>query len=186
MSTLFEKSAKISHVVTLSVEKARALEDPIRATMLDLLSRKTMSVENLINELRKKGKEYDKAPTTIRHHLDFLKKAGLVELVKAEEAGGAVLKYYAARARFLGYEPPQDFGETFEDVIANLSKDLLDVIRGTVQKHGDLIGSVVEKLKPCPQCARQHFEEYVLVELLHRAVAEVTGTKGFRDLLDKI
>ena len=179
MSRIFEKDAKITHLITLSVEKARALEDPIRAAMLDLLSEKPMSVEEITKELRKLGKKYNKAPTTIRHHLDILKESGLVELVKVEEAGGAVLKYYAAKAKFYGYEVPQDFEEIFGDAIKLSADKLADLMNEIAKKYREKIKHAVNKLKPCPYCSTKDFEEYVILEIIQRAIADAVSRSEF-------
>jgi len=172
MSRIFEKEAKVTHVITLSVDKARALENPLRAAMLDLLSEKPMSVEELTKELKRFGKKYNKAPTTVRHHLDLLKKSGLIELVKVEETGGAVLKYYAARARFYGYETPQDFEEKLKEAIKFSSDKILNLINELATKYKEPIEKAANQLKPCPYCSSKHFKEYVILEILQRAIAE--------------
>lgn len=176
---IFRKEVRITHVIALSVEKARALEDPIRAAMVDLLSERPMSVEELVKELKRFGKKYDKAPTTIRHHLDLLKKAGLVELVRVEEAGGAVLKYYSARARFYGYEVPQDFEEIFRGAIKSASDRIVHLMNELAAQNRELIKKTADRLKPCPYCASRHFEEYVILEIIQRAIAEAVNKPEF-------
>ncbi len=88
MSTLLEKQIKVNRIVTLSTEHARAIEDPARAKIMEILYRKSLSAEQIATELKKKG--YKKALTTVRHHLEILKNSGLIELVKIEEARGAI------------------------------------------------------------------------------------------------
>ncbi len=65
--------------------------------MLDLLSKKPMSVHEIVQELKKRG--LFKNINTIRYHLQVLKDAGLVELVRTEEVKGGVLKYYASKRK---------------------------------------------------------------------------------------
>lgn len=184
MGILFEKSIRVTRVLTTSVDKARALDDPVRAAILDLLSKKPLSVEDMAKELKKMG--IDKAPTTIRHHVDVLKDAGLIELVKVEEVKGGVLKYYSSKARFLGYEPPEDFDEKLGDVISDASQRVLEVIKWLGSKHGAKLTEAAEGLKPCPYCSTQHFEEYVLLEVIQRGMAEALQKEEFSVLLKRI
>ncbi|KAF6242167.1 transcriptional regulator, partial [Nitrosopumilus sp. b1] len=87
MSTLLEKQLKVNRIVTTSTDQARAIEDPSRAKIIENLYHKSMSAEQIANQLKKSG--YKKALTTIRHHLEILKEAGLIEIVKIEETRGA-------------------------------------------------------------------------------------------------
>lgn len=183
MSILFEKPIKINRIITMSIEEARALEDPLRATMLDLLSRKPMSVEELARELRKVDKRYDKALTTIRYHLDSLKRAGLIELVKMKEVGGAVLKYYASRAKLLSYALPQDFEDNLKDIVEYTSREVSNLIQKIVRRYREEIIKTAEKLKPCPYCVTQHFKEYVIIEILQLAIARAIQTEEFKKVL---
>lgn len=179
MSKIFEKKVKVTQVITLNVQKTRALEDPLRIAMLDLLSERPMSVEELAKRLKRFGKRYSKAPTTIRHHLDILKKSGLIELVRVEEARGAVLKYYASKAKFLGYEVSHDFEEKLSDAIKYSANQLLQLISRLAKEYKPLIKESAVKLKPCPYCYSRHFEEYIVLEILQRAMAEIVNKPEF-------
>ena len=92
MSTLLEKQIEVNRIVTTSTEQARAIEDPARTKIVEILYKRSLSAEQITNQLKKSG--FKKALTTIRHHLDILKEAGLIELVKIEETRGAITKYY--------------------------------------------------------------------------------------------
>ena len=62
----------------MNSETARAIEDQARAKILKILYHKQLSAEQIHEELKKTG--YNKALTTIRHHLDILKISGLIEI----------------------------------------------------------------------------------------------------------
>ena len=79
MSTLLQKEIKINKILSTNAEQAKALDDPARIKILQILYHKQLSTEQIVEELHKQG--YKKATTTIRHHLDVLKDAGLVEIV---------------------------------------------------------------------------------------------------------
>ena len=69
----------------------KALDDPIRGKIVQLLHKKQLNVEQICRRLKKFG--YKKAVTTIRHHVEILKDSDLIEIVKIEESRGAVTKY---------------------------------------------------------------------------------------------
>ena len=91
MSTLLEKQIKVNRIVTTSTEHARAIEDPARAKIVEILYRQSLSAEQIANALKKTG--YKKALTTVRHHLEILKESGLIQIVKIEESRGAITKF---------------------------------------------------------------------------------------------
>src|SRR3712207_1211990 len=84
--TLFENEVKIRGVTTIGHQYAQALNDLVRIKILEILSHKQMTTEEISRMLRRSGLK--KATTTIRHHLDSLKNAGLIEVSKIEEARG--------------------------------------------------------------------------------------------------
>ena len=92
MSTLLEKELRVNRTVTTNSIHAKALDDPARLKTLEILYHKSLSAEQISKELKKIG--YKKALTTIRHHLEILKGAGLIEIVKIQESRGAITKFY--------------------------------------------------------------------------------------------
>ena len=77
MSTLLEKQITVNRIVTTSVKHARAIEDPARAKVVEILYRQALSADQITSALKKAG--YKKALTTVRHHLEILKKSGLID-----------------------------------------------------------------------------------------------------------
>src|SRR5215210_1988547 len=102
--TFFEKEVKMKGVTTLGYQSARALNDPVRIKILEILSHKQMTTEEIAKILRRSG--HKKATTTIRHHLDTLKRAGLIDITKMVEVRGAVRKYYMSTLRAFSYNVP--------------------------------------------------------------------------------
>ncbi len=107
MSTLLEKQIQVNRIVTMNVGQARAIDDPARVKIIQTLYKRALNAQQIANSLRKTG--YKKALTTIRHHIEILKETGLIELVKIEEKGGAITKFYGTSTKLLGFEMPQDF-----------------------------------------------------------------------------
>ncbi len=172
MTVWRERAVPVRTVVALSHGQADALGDPTRVAMLDLLAIRPMSVEELAAELRRQG--LAKAPTTLRYHLERLKRSGLVELAYLREARGAVLRYYAATARSLHYELPQEDEEEVAALSSLLSTDLEPPLRSFLRRHASRIEAMALRLRPCPHCPTQHFNEYVVLALVQHALADLT------------
>jgi DNA-binding transcriptional ArsR family regulator len=171
MADLLDRPVEIRDVLATSPSVASAVEEPTRAALLEVLAHRAMSVEEMVDALEERGIE--KAPTTVRHHVDVLREAGLVDLGRLEEDRGGVVKYYAATARLLDYEEPDDFDERMAEALDETAGELADLVDRLREDHGDEIEAMAAELTPCSYCDRQHFEEYVLVRLLQRATADV-------------
>jgi Fe2+/Zn2+ uptake regulation proteins len=132
MSTLLEKSIKVNRIVTTSIQHARAIEDPARAKVVELLYHQSLSAEQITNALKKAG--FKKALTTVRHHLEILKVSGLIEIVRIEESRGAITKYYSTSTKLLGFQTPEDFDSKYSKVIDNTSNKIEKILKGLGSK----------------------------------------------------
>lgn len=180
--SLFTADVSIENVITTDPQKAKALENDVRAKILDMLADEEMTIEEMHDELERRGEE--KAETTVRHHVNVLKDAGMVELARLEEAGGGTLKYYRSNTRVFSYDLPEDA----EATLAGASESTRDQLRAFVEtlfaEHGDEIRAVAEEMKPCEYCSTQHYEEYILRELLNRALTALSEDGGLDALLE--
>ncbi|MFQ5970217.1 MAG: ArsR family transcriptional regulator [Nitrososphaerales archaeon] len=163
------------------MERSKALDDEARATILNILSHKSLSAEELVRELKKVG--FEKATTTVRHHLDILKDCGLIEIVRMQEVRGAVLKRYASTVKFLGFENSFDSNK-YSRAISDTATKLLKIALSIVDRYGVAIKNT-DGLS-CPYCHTRHGKEYVLIEVLNRALAEMVQRKEFADLMKKV
>ncbi|MDE1816118.1 MAG: winged helix-turn-helix transcriptional regulator [Thaumarchaeota archaeon] len=166
MSTLLQKEIKINKTLATNIEQAKALDDYARIRILQILYHKQLSTEQIVNELHKEG--YKKATTTIRHHLDVLKEAGLVEIVKMEEIRGAVLKYYGTTVKVLGHKLPSNFDNEFSKTITDASVKLEKIMKNIAQN-----ASTKMKKKSSKNNSEPNYEEYLLVEIMNRAMTKV-------------
>ncbi|MEE8403582.1 MAG: winged helix-turn-helix domain-containing protein [Candidatus Hydrothermarchaeaceae archaeon] len=184
MAEIFEKSIKQVEVVVTDASKARAIGNPIRSAILHILSKQEGSIADIDAELEKQG--IDIAPTTVRHHLDILKKAGLVELTRLVDSRGGVLKYYASNVRLMEHRAPEDFSERLKDAIKETSEGVLKLAEKLMKNHGSDVRDVARPLKPCPHCSQEHFTEYVILEVINRAIAAASQRKEFKAILRDI
>lgn len=182
----FEQIPMIKEVLITNAKKSKAIEDPIRIAIIDMLSHKPMSVGEITDELKTK-KNINKAPTSVRHHIEILKDSGFIELVRMEEAkGGGILKYYASNTKLLSYSTPEDFESKFKPVIIETSNQLIKLVAKISNKYSKELKDMAETLKPCPYCNTQHFIEFLLLEILRDATVEAIKKKEFSELVKSI
>ncbi|MBX0325165.1 winged helix-turn-helix domain-containing protein [Halomicroarcula sp. F13] len=172
---LLESDVPIREVVTTDPEKAKALENDVRAKILDMLATEEMTIEEIHDELHRRGEE--KAETTVRHHVNVLKDAGMVEIARLEEAGGGTRKYYKSNTRVFSYDLPESSGELLASAQETTTEELAGLIETLAEEHSDEIEAVAREMKPCEYCETQHYEEFVVRELLNRALIEL-GESG--------
>jgi predicted ArsR family transcriptional regulator len=165
MSTILEKTIKINRVMSISVTQARALEDPVRSRIVEILYHKQLTTDQIGKELQKTG--YNKALTTIRHHIDILKESGLIEVVKIEEVRGAIAKFYGTSTKLIANHSGKDFDLKYSSMIKSTSTKIEKILDGIAKKP-----SLQKKSEP-------HYNEFVLTEIVNRAMANVLENKDF-------
>lgn len=164
MSTILEKPIKINRVMTISLTHAKALEDPARAKIVEILYHKQLTTEQIAKELQKTG--YNKAITTIRHHIDILKSAGLIEIVKIEEVRGAIAKYYGTSTKLISSESSKDIDSKYSSIIKTTSVQIEKILEGIAKK-------------PALQKKSTNMQnEYLLMEIVNRAITQVLEDKN--------
>lgn len=164
MSTLLEKSIKINRIVTSNSQQAKAIEDLTRSKILKILYKKQLTAEQILAELKKNG--YNKALTTIRHHLDILKISGLIELVKIEESRGAITKFYGTSTKLLEYDIPKDFESKYSSLIKTTSGKMETLVKNISEKTSS-------KTKNQKSENTENYTQYLLMEIVNRALTNV-------------
>ena len=167
MSTLLEKPVKINRIVTTSIGHARAIEDPARAKVIEILYQKALSAEQITKELAKFG--HKKALTTVRHHLEILKASGLVEIAKIEESRGAITKFYSTSIKLLSYDIPDDFQDKYSKIIATTSAKVEKILQKLDPKITQP-GNSKSKTKDTPPAG---YSQYLVMEIMNRAITNV-------------
>ena len=165
MSTLLEKQIKVNRIVTTNIEQARAIEDPVRAKIVELLYRQAMSADQIATALKKSG--YKKALTTIRHHIEILKESGLIEIVKIEESRGAITKYYGTSTKLLDFQTPDDFESKYSKIIDNTTTKIEKILKGLTPKTSKTKGKKSEE-----------YSQYLVMEIMNRAMTNVLENSG--------
>ncbi len=171
MPVLFRRDVPIQQVLVVSARQARALQAPIRLAILDLLSTRAMSIEELAEELSDHG--FSKALNTLRHHVEVLKRAGLIDLALLEQSRGAVLKSYAASARPVYLEYPPDLDAELEAFVKKLRPTFQTAVASFAKGDAARLRRIAERIRPCERCATDHIVESVILEVLHRTCRDV-------------
>lgn len=168
MSTLLEKEIRVHRILTTSVQHARAIEDPARSKIIEILYHRALSADQISNELKKTG--YKKALTTVRHHLEILKESGLIEIAKIEESRGAITKYYSTSTKLLGFAAPDDFDSKYSKVIDKTSVKIEKILRSLTPK--------TTKTKKAKSGNSADYSQYLVMEIMNRAMTNIMENSG--------
>ena len=160
MSTLLEKQIKVNRTVTTSIGHARAIEDPARAKIVEILYHQALSADQICTSLKKTG--YKKALTTVRHHLEILKTSGLIEIARIEESRGAITKFYSTSTKLLDFQTPEDFDLTYSKIITNTSMKIEKILKGLTPK--------ITKSKSKKSV---EYSQYLVMEIMNRAMTDI-------------
>jgi len=160
MSTLLEKQIKVNSIVTTNIGHARAIDDPARAKIIEILYHQALSADQICTSLKKSG--FKKALTTVRHHLDILKESGLIEISRIEESRGAITKFYSTSTKLLDFQTPEDFDSTYSKVIDNTSEKIEKILKAITPKTSKTKGKKSEG-----------YSQYLVMEIMNRAMTNV-------------
>ena len=142
----------------------KALDDPIRGKIVQLLNKKQLNVKQITRRLKKFG--YKKAVTTIRHHIEILKESGLIEIAKIEESRGAITKYYSSSTKLLDFTLPLDFDENYSKLISKTSLKL-----------GKVISPILKNFSKTRKIQQINYNNYIVMEIVNRAITNLLEKK---------
>ena len=159
-----EKEVTIDRIMPANYDVFKALDDPIRGKIVQLLNKKQLNVEQITRRLKKFG--YKKAVTTIRHHIEILKDSGLIEIAKIEESRGAITKYYSSSTKLLDFTLPLDFDENYSKLISKTSLKL-----------GKVIGPILKNFSKTRKIQQINYNNYIVMEIVNRAITNLLEKK---------
>ncbi|WP_265107893.1 ArsR/SmtB family transcription factor [Halosolutus halophilus] len=179
--SLLETDVPVRNVITTDPEKAKALENDVRAKILDMLADQEMSIREIHEELQRRGE--DKVETTVRHHVNVLKDAGLVEIARLEDASGGTRKFYKSNTRVFAYDLPEEADKELAEAHKTAREGVASLVEELFHEHGETIEAVARTMKPCEYCETQHYEEFIVRELVNRALTNVNEDGTLNDLI---
>ena len=159
-----EKEVTIDRIMSANYDVFKALDDPIRGKIVQLLNKKQLNVEQITRRLKKFG--YKKAVTTIRHHIEILKDSGLIEIAKIEESRGAITKYYSSSTKLLDFTLPLDFDENYSKLISKTSLKL-----------GKVIGPILKNFSKTRKIQQINYNNYIVMEIVNRSITNLLEKK---------
>ena len=157
---LLEKKITVNNILTVNTICAKAIEDEIRAKILQLLYKKRLNAVQITKRLKKLG--YKKALTTIRHHIEILKDAGLIEVIKIEESRGGITKYYGTSTKLIAFTIPLDFEKKYSSIIQLTSSKLEKVLN-----------LVLKKTSKYRKSNQAEYNDYLVMEIFNRAMTNL-------------
>ena len=164
MSVLLEKKISVNNILTVNTICAKAIEDEIRAKILQLLYKKRLNAVQITKRLKKLG--YKKALTTIRHHIEILRDAGLIEVIKIEESRGGITKYYGTSTKLIAFTTPLDFEKKYSSIIQLTSSKLEKVLN-----------LVLKKTSKYRKSNQAEYNDYLVMEIFNRAMTSLLEKK---------
>ena len=159
-----EKEISIDRIITANYNVFKALDDPIRGKIVELLNKKQLNVEQITRRLKKLG--FKKAVTTIRHHVEILKDSDLIEITKIEESRGAITKYYGSSTKLLDFTLPSDFNENYSKVISKTSLKL-----------GKVISPILKNFSKTRKIQQINYNNYIVMEIINRSITNLLEKK---------
>jgi DNA-binding transcriptional ArsR family regulator len=113
---------------------------------------------------------HERTENTIRHHINELREAGLVEVARLEEGRGGTTKYYEANTIVLSYAIPDAHEDRIASMAATLQPDVAELVDRLRAEHGEDIDDIAADMAPCQHCSTQKYETYLLLTVLRRAL----------------
>lgn len=160
---------QLQDIAIQDADVSTAVDEPVRARILDMLADEPMTAGDVDDELTSRG--FDRTENTIRHHINTLRDAGLVEVVRYEEGRGGTTKYYGATTMLLSYTLPESADDALEELVEAARPEIEALLETLTDEHGTAIDDIVTAMEPCDHCRTQKYETYVLLTVLRRAFA---------------
>jgi len=106
---------------------------------------------------------------TVRHHINELRDAGLVDVVRFEEGRGGTMKYYHANTIVLSYSLPDSADPAIEEMVDDVQPLIADALATLTDEYDSEIEDIVTDMQPCERLPTQKYKMYVLLTILRRA-----------------
>ena len=158
------------HLDDIAIRNTRvsdAIDEPMRAMILDVLADESLTAGGVHDRLADRG--IDRTENTVRHHINELRDAGLVDVARFEEGRGGTKKYYAANTIVLSYSLPDGADPAVEAMVDAVQPQIEAALATLTDEFDEEIDDVVADMQPCEHCRTQKYETYVLLTVLRRA-----------------
>ena len=164
----FASDVRIEDIAVRDTDVSKAVEEPLRAMILDMLAEEALDIGAIHEQLAERG--YERTENTVRHHVNELRDAGLVEIARLEEGRGGTKKFYEANTIVLSYAIPKGREDDMAAMSEAIEPDVAAILDRLEDDQGDVIDDIADEMAPCAHCRTQKYETYVLLTVLRRAL----------------
>ncbi|MFB6069475.1 MAG: winged helix-turn-helix domain-containing protein [Halanaeroarchaeum sp.] len=165
--TAFESSVSLTDIAVRDTNVSSAVDEPVRAMILDMLADEAMTVADIASDLESRGIELRE--NTVRHHVNELRDADLVAVERMEERRGGTLKHYRATTIVLSYSVPEDATAEVDEMAAWMADRLAPVIDDFEATFGEDLDAIAGEMSPCEHCREQKYQTFIELTVLRRA-----------------
>ena len=169
----FESDVELADIVVRDTDVSSAVDEPVRAMILDMLADEAMTVDEVHEDLA--GRGYERTVNTVRHHVNELRDAGLVEVERIEERRGGSLKFYRANTIVLSYAVPEEARAEIGEMADWMGPRLAPLVEEFLAEYGDEVERIADRMAPCEHCRTQKYETYLLLTVLRRGFVDAYG-----------
>ncbi len=164
---------KLLVTIPLSLTITKGLSDPHRVKILDLLYHRELSVSELMIHLKKSNCKI--AATTLRHHLNILKKNGLIKISKTKEVKGTLVKYYKSTIKSLFFDILSFDSVVLENIsiINSLYPKFYKIINELFVEEQNLLSNLSKSKTICKICKTNHYMEFLLFLIFSVVISKV-------------
>jgi DNA-binding transcriptional ArsR family regulator len=172
----FSSEVVLDDIVVRDPKTSAAVDDPVRASVLDVLDGEPKTVAEVHEALSKRGVE--RSENTVRHHVNKLRDSGLVEVARMEEGRGGTTKYYKANTVVLSYSIPDAVEDRVDDMVEGVSGSVAKLLDELETHHSDDLDAVVSEMADCEHCESQKKREFVALTVLRRSLVRALSEEG--------
>ncbi|WP_137285751.1 winged helix-turn-helix domain-containing protein [Halorussus salinisoli] len=163
----FSTDVSLEDVAVRDPRISSAVDEPVRAMILDMLAERDMTIRQVHSELADRG--YDRTENTVRHHVNELRDVGLVEVTQLEERRGGTTKYYRANTILLSYSVPEEHEAAVDEMVDRIQPDVAELVAVLEDEFGETLRAISGEMSPCEHCRTQKYETFLLLTVLRRA-----------------
>ncbi|WP_458188787.1 winged helix-turn-helix domain-containing protein [Haladaptatus sp. NG-WS-4] len=163
----FTADVHLKDIAVRDTNVSDAVDEPFRAMILDMLADEATTIREIHEAFARQG--FERTENTIRHHVNELRDADLIEVERLEERRGGTTKYYRATTIVLSYTLPPGADEPVDEMAAHVESAVEDVVTRLLSTYDDEIEDIVSEMAPCQHCQTQKYETYLLLTVLRRA-----------------
>lgn len=163
----FTTDVSLKDIAVRDPRISTAVDEPFRAMILDMLAERDMTVQQVHSDLSDRG--YDRTENTVRHHINELRDAGLIEITRLEEHRGGTTKYYRANTILLSYSVPEENESEIAEMVEQIRPEMEGMLGILEDEYAGTLRAISNNMGPCEHCRTQKYETFLLLTVLRRA-----------------